>query len=72
VEGRGATFNRVNIFTNQNKTLMKQIPNSQKSVGKSIRYQPTDFKNLKKKILEPKVSRLLPKHKKNPYVRVWI
>ncbi len=31
-----ATFNRVNICTNQNETLMKQIQNSQKSVGKSM------------------------------------
>jgi hypothetical protein len=30
------TFNRVNICTNQNETLMKQIQNSQKSIGKSI------------------------------------
>jgi hypothetical protein len=59
----------VNICINQNETLMKQIPNSQKSKGKSIpafRF----FKNLKKKIREPKVSRLLPNlcdlHKKNP------
>jgi hypothetical protein len=34
--GGGATFNRVNICTNQNETLMKQIQNSQKSVAKSI------------------------------------
>jgi hypothetical protein len=34
-EGK-ATFNRVNICTNQNETLMKQIHNSQKSIGKSI------------------------------------
>jgi hypothetical protein len=31
-----ATFNRVNICTNQNETLMKQIQNSQKSIGKSM------------------------------------
>jgi hypothetical protein len=31
-----ATFNGVNICTNKNKTLMKQIHNSQKSIGKSI------------------------------------
>jgi hypothetical protein len=30
------TFNRVNICANQNETLMKQIQNSQKSIGKSI------------------------------------
>jgi hypothetical protein len=34
--GGGATFNRVNICTNQNKTLMKPIQNSQKSIGKYI------------------------------------
>jgi hypothetical protein len=34
-EGK-ATFNRVNICTNKNETLMKQIHNSQKSIGKSI------------------------------------
>jgi hypothetical protein len=34
-EGK-ATFNRVNICTNQNEALMKQIHNSQKSIGKSI------------------------------------
>jgi hypothetical protein len=33
VQGEGgATFDRVNICTNQNETLMKQIPNSQKSI----------------------------------------
>jgi hypothetical protein len=32
----GAMFNTVNIGTNQNETLMKQIQNSQKSIGKSI------------------------------------
>jgi hypothetical protein len=32
----GATFNKVNIFTNQNETLMEQNQNSQKSIGKSI------------------------------------
>jgi hypothetical protein len=31
-----ATFNEVNICTNQNETLMKQIQNNQKSIGKSI------------------------------------
>jgi hypothetical protein len=31
-----ATNNRVNICTNQNETLMKQIQNSQKSIGKSL------------------------------------
>jgi hypothetical protein len=31
-----ATFNGVKICTNQNKTLTKQIQNSQKSIGKSI------------------------------------
>ncbi len=31
-----ATLNRVNICTNQNETLMKQIQNSQKSIVKSI------------------------------------
>jgi hypothetical protein len=36
---------------------MKHIQNNQKSIGKSI---PMDFKNLKKKIREPEVSRLLP------------
>ncbi len=40
-----------------NKTLVKHIQSNQKSTGKSI--QPImDFKNLKKKILEPKVSKL--------------
>jgi hypothetical protein len=38
--------------------LTKHIENNQKSKGKSI--QPMDFKNLKKKIREPKVSKLLP------------
>jgi hypothetical protein len=37
---------------------MKHIQNNQKSIGNS--YQPIDLKNLKKKICEPKVSRLLP------------
>jgi hypothetical protein len=36
---------------------MKQIQNSQKSIGKSI--PAMDFKNLKKKIREPEVSILL-------------
>ncbi len=36
VQGGGATFNRVNICTNQNESLMKQIQNCQKSIGKSI------------------------------------
>jgi hypothetical protein len=31
-----ATFDEVNICTNQNETLMKQIQNNQKSIGKSI------------------------------------
>jgi hypothetical protein len=31
-----ATFNRVNICKNQNETLMKQIQNIKKSIGKSI------------------------------------
>jgi hypothetical protein len=30
------TFNRINICANQNETLMKQIQNRQKSIGKSI------------------------------------
>jgi hypothetical protein len=34
--GAGGNFNRVNICTNQNETLMKQIQKSQKSIGKSI------------------------------------
>jgi hypothetical protein len=34
--GGGTSFNRVNSCTNQNETLMKQIQNSQKSIGKSI------------------------------------
>jgi hypothetical protein len=38
---------------------MKHSQNKQKSMGNSI-YQPLDFKNLKKKIREQKVSRLLP------------
>jgi hypothetical protein len=38
--------------------MMKHIQNNQKSIGNP--YQPMDFKNLKKKIREPKVSRLLP------------
>jgi hypothetical protein len=39
----------------------KLIENNQKkSKGKSVRYQHMDLKNLKKKMLEPKVSRLLP------------
>jgi hypothetical protein len=33
-KGGGATFNRVNTCTNQNKTLMKQIQNSQKPDSK--------------------------------------
>ncbi len=41
-----------------NKTMMKHIQNNQKSIENS--YQPIDFKNRKKKIREPKVSRLLP------------
>jgi hypothetical protein len=32
-----ATFNKVNICTNQNKTLMKQIKNNQISMEKSSR-----------------------------------
>jgi hypothetical protein len=39
---------------------MKHIRNNQKSKGKSSPYQPLNFKNLKKKIGEPKVARLLP------------
>jgi hypothetical protein len=38
-------------------------------------YQPMDFKNLEKKIREPKVSRLLPNlcdFHKISYLRVWI
>jgi hypothetical protein len=42
-----ATFNEVNICTNQKETLMKQIQNNQKSRGKSI--PAFGFKNLKKK-----------------------
>jgi hypothetical protein len=58
----GATFNRVNICANQNETLMKQIQNSQKFIGKS---KPAyiDIKNLKKKIRELEVSRLFPNPK---------
>jgi hypothetical protein len=56
-EGK-ATFNRVNICTNQNETLMKQIHNSQKSIGNP--YQPMDFLNPEKKMCEPKIYRLLP------------
>jgi hypothetical protein len=56
--------------------LKKLIENNQQSKGKSLRYQPTDFKNLKKKIREPKVSTLLPNvcdfQKEKPYSRVWI
>jgi hypothetical protein len=36
VQGGGATFKRVNICTNQNESLMKQIQNCQKSIVKSI------------------------------------
>jgi hypothetical protein len=36
VQGGGGNINKVNIFTNQNGTLMEQIQNSQKSIGKSI------------------------------------
>jgi hypothetical protein len=36
-----------------NKTFIKQIQNNQKSIGKSI--PAMDFKNVKKKIREPKV-----------------
>ncbi len=39
-----------------NKTLMKHIQNNQKT--KENPYQLLDFKNLKKKICEPKVSML--------------
>ncbi len=36
-KGRGGQGNiNMNICTNQNETLMKQIHNSQKSIGKSI------------------------------------
>jgi hypothetical protein len=49
------------------------IQNNQKSMEESI---PTDFKNLKKKFREPKVSGLFPKvlrfPKRKPYPRVWI
>jgi hypothetical protein len=38
---------------------MKHSQNNKKSIGKSL-YQPMDFENLKKKLREPKVSRLLP------------
>jgi hypothetical protein len=38
---------------------MKHRQNNKKSMGKSV-YQPMDFENLKKKLREPKVSRLLP------------
>jgi hypothetical protein len=37
---------------------MKHIQNNQKYIGNP--YQPMDIKNLKKKIREPKVSRLFP------------
>jgi hypothetical protein len=51
-----------------------KLENNQKSIGKSI--PAYGFKNLKKKIREPKVLRLLPNicdfHKKNPHPRVWI
>jgi hypothetical protein len=41
---------------------MKHIQNNQKSKGKYryCTYHPIDFRNLKKIIREPKVSRLLP------------
>jgi hypothetical protein len=62
------TFNRVNICTNQNKTLMKQIQNSQKSIRKSI--PAYGFLKSQEKNLRTKVSRLLPNlcdlHTKNP------
>ncbi len=48
------TFNRVNICANQNETLMKQIQNSKKSIGKSI--PAYGFKNPEKKMCEPKIS----------------
>jgi hypothetical protein len=62
------TFNRVNICTNQNKTLMKQIQNSQKSTRKSI--PAYGFLKSQETNLRTKISKLLPNlcdlHKKNP------
>jgi hypothetical protein len=55
-----ATFNRVkvNIFTNQNESLMKQIQNCQKSIGKSI--PAYGFLKSREKMCKPKIYRLLP------------
>ncbi len=48
----------VKFKNSNNKTLMKHIQNNQKSLGKSI--PAYGFLKFKKKIREPKVSRLLP------------
>jgi hypothetical protein len=48
----------------------------QPNIQRKIQTKPMDFKNLREKIHEPKVSRLLPNlcdfhTKKNSYPRVW-
>jgi hypothetical protein len=53
-------FVNFKISNNFKQTLMKQIKNNQIQYPLENPSQPMDFKNLKKKIREPKVSRLLP------------
>jgi hypothetical protein len=52
-------FVKFKIINNFKQNIDETQQNNQKFKGKNP-YQPMDFKNLKKKIREPKVSRLLP------------
>jgi hypothetical protein len=56
-------------------TSKKLIKNNQQSKGKSVRYQPMDFKNLKKKTANQKYRdfcQVCDFQKENLYPRVWI